>query len=202
MSQFSPQMPMGFALCIGLLSGIVSTFLLEPVLSFDWSSLLVRTYGDRISLQLSLALSAGLPFGLIGAAYLWWRKSIGWPMGLIFVALSMVGMFAAVEVAIQVFVMNDDPNDLTLVPSYLAASLVGAGIVMGGSVLIARLKNWRFMMLHGLLWPTVASLLVAVAIVASQAENLFDPPWSVLLFCGWQAAFLAVLSRAEPRVAA
>lgn len=191
--------PSFVALCLGVLSGIASNLMIAPVAALDFSSLFGGLANDRLGIQITLALAAGLPFGLIGASYLRRRAKAGWKGITTFFALSVIGMFCAAEVAIQVFFMTGDRNGANFIPAYLVASLVGAGLLMAGTVLTSRLDNARSMMLHGLIWPTLAATATAIAMATVGTDDALTVPWSYMLFCGWQGAFLMVLSRARPR---
>lgn len=175
----------------GVVSGVISAVTLDPFMQvieeLPWAPQEIWGF------LTTFGVSAGLAFGLLGGAFLMLRKGVGAVSAGVFLATSMVGIAAAVYVAILFF---DNQVENYILP-YLAASPVGALIVAGPLAFLARFERpWRKLVLAVAL-PTLWAVAVAVAMAALGSDDATDIPWLAALYIGWQALFLMIFAGAR-----
>jgi hypothetical protein len=176
------------AILAGLLSGAISAVAVEPVGSvLENVPFLEDTLVGLLSM---LGLTAGLTFGIIGAAFGGWRLGFGWRHAALWLCASIVGMSAAFYAAILSF---DNAVNSFVVP-YLVASPVGALILGGGIVALRPYQAKLKLMASLLVAPTIWAVGVAVALLSRVSDDALSVPWLLALFCGWQTIFLLILA--------
>lgn len=183
--------PMLIALLVGLLSGVVSSGLLQGLFFSE-----VELGGERFGIQTFLTLSAGAAFAVIGTAFLRWRYQLVTPAVILCVGASIMGMFLATEAAFWTVIITDGPNNASVLPAYIVGSLVGATILSGAVAWATRTGQAKRIIGHGVLWPTLWAAAVGAYITMDPNRDLVAWPNDMLLFCGWQAAFLGALTQA------
>ncbi len=172
----------------GLISGIISAVLVEPVAETTENIALLQN--TLVGLLSILGLSAGLVFGLVGGLFGRWRLGFEWLHSAMWFVGSIVGMGAAFYVAILTF----DREAENYVGPYLLASPVGA-LVLGGAIVAFRPFAAKMKLLASLLVvPTIWAVGVGVALLNATSDDAMSVPWLIALFCGWQAIFLAILA--------
>lgn len=177
---------LSLALGVGILSGTVSAFSLDPVMQvFE-----TVARDDLFGLLSSFAATAGLSFGVAGAAFLVAVLRHRALTGGVFLLTSMIGMAAAVYVAILAF---DNSLNSFMVP-YGLASPLGALIVAGPVTMLGQyVRRWRTL---GLAMGIPSVWAVGVAAVVGPDAAL-EVSGLAALYIGWQASVLAVFATAR-----
>ncbi|MBY4895096.1 hypothetical protein KUL25_20235 [Rhodobacteraceae bacterium N5(2021)] len=175
-----------WAIAIALLSGTFSAVTLDPFMQVIEDSGL----DDLAGLLGSFALTAGLSFGLCGAAFTLWRKKVGIGAGAVFVVASMIGMASAVYVAILGY---DNATGSFLLP-YTLGSPVGALILAVPFAFLGKFATpWRTIAL-----ATALPMLWAVGVGAFlNGDAALNASGLATLYIGWQALFLGVFAAAR-----
>ncbi|MEJ6392389.1 hypothetical protein V8J82_03925 [Gymnodinialimonas sp. 2305UL16-5] len=176
------------AVFCGVLTGALSSWAIEPVSDLRLS--IPGLPSDAFPIATPLSIAAGVPFGLLGALFVWRVLRFTLPQVLLFSVLSIVGMFAAAEAATWAFLIPLPPFDESFFLAYLAASPIGALILAGPMMLWRRGAGALQTLWRAVAWPTGAALLVAFTMVAMGSDDALNLPWSAALFCSWQALFL------------
>ena len=187
MLQKSPNQLMVLALLAGLFTGAASSGLMQNLFPGGHNP-----GGDRFGIQTHLTLSAGVAFAILAPLALHWLLRLP-KSALIACGLASIGgMFLASEAAFWTFVATDDTKNV--IPAYLAGSVVGSTILSGAIVWAGRLRNVGRVIGHCVAWPTLWAALIGSYITMNDAQKLLEWPNDMLLFCGWQAAFLGALT--------
>lgn len=175
--------PILWAVAAAILSGSISAVTLNPMMD-----IMEQSGGDDLfALLSSFAFSAGLAFGLCGGAVALRVMRIRTAGVAVFVLTSMIGIAAAVYVAMMSF---DNSTDSFLLP-YSLGSPVGALIVAIPFAFVGRFANpWRTAGLATVLSTVWA---VGVALVV-DADAALEIPGLAALYIGWQAIFLGVFA--------
>lgn len=179
---------------IGLLTGLVSSGLLQALLMGD-----VDIGNERFDLQAHLALSAGVAFAAIAPPFLGWR--FGLPVRALIgcAAASIGGMFLATETAFWTYIWIDETAEPNFVLPYLAGSVVGAAILSSTLAWATGRGHAKPIVIQGVLWPTLWATAMGMYMSMDRTADPLEWPVDMLLFCGWQAAFLSALARTLPR---
>lgn len=187
MFQKSPNQLLVLALLAGLITGAASSGLMQNLFLDGYNP-----GGDRFGIQTHLTLSAGVAFAILAPPILRWLLNL--PKGALIACgfASVGGMFLASEAAFWTFVITDDTDNL--IPAYLAGSVVGSTILSGAIAWAGRLRNAVRVIGHSVAWPTLWAAFIGTYITMNDAQKLFEWPNDMLLFCGWQAAFLGALA--------
>lgn len=181
------QKPLIIALLTGLITGAASSGLMQNLFLGGYNP-----GGDRFGIQTHLTLSAGVAFAILAPFALRWLLHLP-KAALIACGLASIGgMFLASEAAFWTFVITDDTDNL--IPAYLAGSVVGSTILSGAIVWAGRLPNVGRVIGHCIAWPTLWAAFTSVYVTMNDAQKLLEWPNDMLLFCGWQAAFLGALT--------
>lgn len=174
-----------WAIAAATLSGVVSAISLEPVMELMERN---RT-DDLFGLLSSFAFSAGLAFGLFGAAVAVWSMRVRTAAAVVFLLTSMIGMAAAVYLAMLSF----DNTTSSFVLPYASGSPLGALIVAVPFALVSGIAHrWRTIVLATVL-PTLWAVGVATVI---DGEAALEVSGLATLYIGWQVAFLGVFAAA------
>lgn len=174
-----------WAIAAATLSGVVSAISLEPVMELMERN---RT-DDLFGLLSSFAFSAGLAFGLCGAAVAVWSMRVRTAAAVVFLLTTMIGMAAAVYLAMLGF---DNTNSSFVLP-YALGSPIGALIVAVPFALMSGIaRRWRTIALATVL-PTLWAVGVATVI---DGEAALEVSGLATLYIGWQVAFLGVFAAA------
>lgn len=185
---FQTRKPILWAIGAATLSGAVSAISLEPAMQLTEVIVPDEFYG----LLTTFAVTAGLAFGLCGAAVAVWAMGGRATGGLVFLLTSMIGIVAAVYLAILSF---DNSSDSFILP-YALGSPLGALIVAVPFAFAGRfLHPWRVIGLATAL-PTLWAIGVASAV---SGDSALEVPWLAALYIGWQAIFLGLFAAAARR---
>ncbi|ABD53969.1 hypothetical protein [Jannaschia sp. CCS1] len=177
------------ALAVSIVSGVSAAVLLEPAIE----SVGAFFEGGVLELLGPFAVTAGLLFGLLGGAFI--VKGLGGTAStaVIFLLTSVIGMMAAVYVAI----VGYDRNAETLAFPYLSASPVGAFIVATPLAVLGRFaKPWGVIGLAMVL-STIWALIVSVV---WPGDDALEIPGLAALYVGWQAIILTIFTVAPRKV--
>lgn len=179
----NPLIPVLFAICAAALSGTIGAFGLYPAMQ------VIETMGlaDIVAFLLPFAVSSGLAFGLIGGALLIRVLNLTAKTAGIFLVTSMIGIAAAVYVAI----LGYDRTAENFMVSYAIASPIGALLVAVPLAFLGRFAHpWRTIGL-----ATVVPTLWAVGVAAVfDADATLEVPGLAALYIGWQGIFLALFA--------
>ena len=175
---------------VGLVTGLLSAVTLNPL--GEASDALVWWPGELLGFLSVFALSAGLIYGVLGGGFARLRLGFAWRAVAAFALTSMVGIAAAVYVAM--LMMDYDASTPSFAAPYLAASPVGALIMAVPVVVLAQIARPVWVVVRIVALTTAWSLAVAVALGTGEALSV---PWLMALFAGWQALFLVGIAAAE-----
>ncbi len=175
--------PVLWAIAAAILSGAVSAISLQPVLDVMERG----SFDDLFGILSSFSLTAGLAFGLCGAAVVVWIMGARTAAAAVFCVTSMIGIAAAVYLAM----LSYDNTTESFVLSYALGSPLGALIVAVPFAFVARFaRPWRTIGL-----ATVLPTLWAVGVAASiTGEAALEIPGLATLYIGWQVIFLCVFA--------
>ncbi|WP_224813928.1 hypothetical protein [Hasllibacter sp. MH4015] len=178
------------ALAAGALSGIVSALAVEPVAQhLETIPILQDTLVGLLSV---MGLSAGLSFGLVGAASGVWRLDFRLRDAGLWLAASILGMAAAFYVSIATFDTGSSAPGYVL--PYLAGSPLGA-LILAAPILWLRPFANKMALLATLVGvPTLWAIAIAGAMHVLGTSEALEVPWLMALFCGWQAIYLMILA--------
>lgn len=188
MSQMTTFTAPLWAIAAAVLSGGVSAIALDPVMQA------VETLGldDLFGLLSTFAITAGLAFGLLGGAVLLKVAKLPPRVVAVFMGTSMIGMAAAVYVAMISF-NNTTENFVT---SYAIGSPLGALIVVVPLAFLGPLVHpWRWIAIATVL-PTLWAMAVAATFPGDAAMEV---PGLAALYIGWQAIVLTTFVMARRR---
>ncbi len=181
---------------VGIVSGAVSAAIFRPLTE---TTSRLSWFPEELSGFLGIfVLSAGIVFGVLGAAFGLWRKVFGPLGGVTFFATSMAGIWAAVYAAVLTFDSASGSLANYYIP-YLIGSPIGALIMIVPIALLARFQQPGKAIVLATLLPTIWSVGVAVVMNAFGSDAAIAFPWLHALFIGWQALFLMVMAGAGRR---
>lgn len=178
-----------WAIAAVVMSGMIAAATLKPVIQVAEASGI-----DGIVMFLSaFGLTAGLAFGLLGAAFARWQLKVSPRAGAVFILMSVLGMAAAVYVA----ALSIHDNTESLLRPYVVGSPVGAALLAAPFAILGRFAHpWRTTGLAIALPTLWAAGLGAVVHVDAALEM----PGLAALYIGWQGIFLIVFAASARKV--
>lgn len=190
MSLSKTNLPLLWAIAAATLSGTLAAFTLDPVMQV----LEETEIGDIQGVLTTFALTAGLTFGLLGAAVARWVMDVRWLAASVFFVTSMIGIAAAVYAAIAGY----DNSTASFLRSYVIGSPVGALILAVPFAFLGRFQHpWRAIALATVL-PTLWAAGVGYF---AHGDPAFEVPVLATLYIGWQVLFLTVFAAASRKAA-
>lgn len=172
-----------WSIAAAVVSGTISAVTLNPVMQ----AIERVGLGDIVDLLLPFALSAGLAFGICGAAVALWRLKLRAVAGGVFLAMSMVGMAAAVYVAVLTY----DNRIGSFVLPYALASPVGALILAVPFAFVGGFAHPGRTVGVATVLPTLWAMGIGAVFTGDAG---LEVPGLAALYIGWQGISLSIFA--------